>query len=617
MTSRRPRRSQAASGVPAAAQGGQPQAAAPPSAAAPSGSAPVAAPPAQRSGVVLRTLTGEEKEARDRALAGARVREAEERKRQEEELVRRKVQDERDRVEREAAAKRKAEDDARHQAEEQGRRKAEEAARKLRAEVRGARDASANVVTPANRADEALDRTAARATAKTPGGSAAVGAGAIKREDQGPPAPTRTKDRCRQAAAAACSRWPMRWSDGRGRAPFGRGLPPPHRAPEEAGAGLPDADREDEPRGRHSGSDHHPGTRQPHGRARRRHHQVPDEAGPDAYDQRRDRCRHRPDHRRGNGPQGQARVGVRRRRRPGGRYRYRRTAAIASAGGDHHGSRRPRQDLAARCSAQDQCGLGRSRRHHPAHRRLSGRDPEPALITFIDTPGHEAFTAMRARGAKATDIVVLVVAADDGVMPQTVEAINHARAADVPIIVAINKIDKPTANPSKVRNDLLRYEIVVESMGGDTLEVEVSALKGTNLDKLLDVILLQAEVLDLKANPDREASRPCHRSAARQGPRPGGDGSGAARHAEARRHLRRRFRLGPRACAGQRQGRAGQDRRPLGSGRGAGPQLGAGSRRPVRRGAERKRGPAKSPITASASAARPAAHRRRVRRSSR
>jgi translation initiation factor IF-2 len=127
------------------------------------------------------------------------------------------------------------------------------------------------------------------------------------------------------------------------------------------------------------------------------------------------------------------------------------------------------------------------------------------LITFIDTPGHEAFTAMRARGAKATDIVVLVVAADDGVMPQTVEAINHARAAEVPIIVAINKIDKPSANPTRVRTDLLQHEIVVESMGGDTLEVEVSALKGTNLDKLLDTILLQAEVLDLRANPDREA----------------------------------------------------------------------------------------------------------------
>jgi len=128
------------------------------------------------------------------------------------------------------------------------------------------------------------------------------------------------------------------------------------------------------------------------------------------------------------------------------------------------------------------------------------------LVTFIDTPGHEAFTSMRQRGAKATDIVVLVVAADDGVMPQTVEAINHARAAEVPIIVAINKIDKQTANPNKVRTELLQHEIVVEGMGGDTLDVEVSAMKGTNLDKLLDSILLQAEVLDLKANPNREAS---------------------------------------------------------------------------------------------------------------
>jgi translation initiation factor IF-2 len=128
------------------------------------------------------------------------------------------------------------------------------------------------------------------------------------------------------------------------------------------------------------------------------------------------------------------------------------------------------------------------------------------LVTFIDTPGHEAFTSMRARGAKVTDIVVLVVAADDGVMPQTVEAINHARAAKVPTIVAINKIDKQQANPTRVRTDLLAHEIVVESMGGDTLEVEVSATKSINLDKLLEAILLQSEVQGLKANPDRAAS---------------------------------------------------------------------------------------------------------------
>jgi translation initiation factor IF-2 len=133
-------------------------------------------------------------------------------------------------------------------------------------------------------------------------------------------------------------------------------------------------------------------------------------------------------------------------------------------------------------------------------------ETQSGSITFIDTPGHEAFTSMRARGAKVTDIVVLVVAADDGVMPQTVEAINHARAAGVPLIVAINKIDKQQANPTRVRTDLLSHEIVVESMGGDTLEVEVSATKGTNLDKLLDAILLQSEVLALKANPDRAAA---------------------------------------------------------------------------------------------------------------
>ncbi|MCX7306064.1 MAG: translation initiation factor IF-2 [Hyphomicrobiales bacterium] len=124
-------------------------------------------------------------------------------------------------------------------------------------------------------------------------------------------------------------------------------------------------------------------------------------------------------------------------------------------------------------------------------------------ITFIDTPGHAAFTAMRARGAQATDIAVLVVAADDSVMPQTIESINHAKAAGVPIIVAINKIDKHEADPQKVRAELLRHEVFVESMGGEVLDVEVSATKGTNLDKLLEAILLQAEVLDLKANPDR------------------------------------------------------------------------------------------------------------------
>jgi translation initiation factor IF-2 len=131
--------------------------------------------------------------------------------------------------------------------------------------------------------------------------------------------------------------------------------------------------------------------------------------------------------------------------------------------------------------------------------------PLGSKITFIDTPGHAAFTSMRARGARVTDIVVLVVAADDGVMPQTVEAIQHAKAAKVPMIVAINKIDKPDARPERVRTELLQYEVQVESLGGDVLDVEVSATKKINLDTLLETIGLQSEILDLKANPDRPA----------------------------------------------------------------------------------------------------------------
>lgn len=127
------------------------------------------------------------------------------------------------------------------------------------------------------------------------------------------------------------------------------------------------------------------------------------------------------------------------------------------------------------------------------------------LLSFLDTPGHAAFTSMRSRGAQVTDIVVLVVAADDAVMPQTIEAINHAKAAKVPMIVAINKIDRPAADPTKVRTDLLQHEVVVEQMSGDVQDVEVSAITGQGLDQLLEAIALQAEILELKANPNRAA----------------------------------------------------------------------------------------------------------------
>jgi translation initiation factor IF-2 len=128
------------------------------------------------------------------------------------------------------------------------------------------------------------------------------------------------------------------------------------------------------------------------------------------------------------------------------------------------------------------------------------------MISFLDTPGHEAFTAMRARGAKATDIAILVVAADDGVMPQTVEAINHAQAADVPIVVAVNKIDKEGADPQKIRSQLTEYGLVAEDFGGETMFVDISAKNGTNIQALEEAVLLTADAaLDLRANPDMEA----------------------------------------------------------------------------------------------------------------
>ena len=208
-------------------------------------------------------------------------------------------------------------------------------------------------------------------------------------------------------------------------------------------------------------------------------------------------------------------------------------------------------------------------------------------ITFIDTPGHAAFTAMRARGAKVTDIVILVVAADDGVMPQTIEAINHAKAAKVPMIVAINKIDKPDAKPERVRTELLQHEVQVESFGGEVVDVEVSAKNKTNLDKLLEMIALQAELLDLKTNAERPAEGTVIEAKLDRGRGPVATVLVQRGTLQGRRHHRGRRRNGPRPRADLRPGRNHRRGRTFGAGRSARLQRPAGSRRPPRRGRER------------------------------
>src|SRR5690606_29324752 len=140
--------------------------------------------------------------------------------------------------------------------------------------------------------------------------------------------------------------------------------------------------------------------------------------------------------------------------------------------------------------------------HIGAYQVRHEHEGEDRTLTFIDTPGHEAFTAMRARGAQVTDIAILVVAADDGVMPQTIEALNHAQSAGVPIVVAVNKVDKEDANPAKVRQQLTEYNLVAEEYGGDTMFVDVSARNRSGIDELLEAVLLTADAaLDLRANP--------------------------------------------------------------------------------------------------------------------
>jgi translation initiation factor IF-2 len=471
-----------------------------PKVAHPSAERPRPATSPTRPGVVLRTLSPEEKEARDRALAGAREREAEDRRRQEEEARRRQEQEERDRKEREAAAKRKAEEEARHRVEDDARRKAEEAAKKLMPKPVAPSPATGAAV-PRTIVEEEVTSARPR-TSRSPAGAAGAGVGAVKRDVKVPAAPTRTKadaDKRRGRLTVANA---MADDDERARsvAAFRRRTErlkkqaqgfqmPTEKVAREVV--IPEAITIQELANRMAA------------RAvdiikflmkQGEMHTINDVIDADLAQLIAEDMGHKVKRVSESdvveGLSGETDAPEMLESRP---------PVVTIMGHVDHGKTSLLDAIRKTNVVSGEAGG--ITQHIGAYQVQT----KSGLITFIDTPGHEAFTAMRARGAKATDIVVLVVAADDGVMPQTVEAINHARAADVPIIVAINKIDKPGSDANRVRRELLQHEIVVESMGGDTLDVEVSALKGTNLDRLLETILLQAEVLDLKANPNREA----------------------------------------------------------------------------------------------------------------